>query len=161
MRRHLLLFFSGLFLIISCTDNKTSGDIIEKDKMVQILCDLHIIDGTMAAYGPKDSLYKYGTNRYGLLFKKYGVDSASFNKSVKYYSATPDKIIAIYEQVEALLKIKSDSIEKVQAKLLELANKRMEAKNNAERKRKADSISRDSIKKAKKAIQLKLNKEIK
>ena len=149
MRRHLILFFLALFLFISCKDDKTAGDIIEKDKIVQMLSDVHIIDGALVLHTAKDSLYKYG------------VDSALFNKSVKYYSATPDEIIGIYEQVEALLKIKSDSIEKVQAKLLELANKRMEAKNKAERKRKADSLSRDSIKKAKKAIQLKLNKEIK
>jgi hypothetical protein len=142
MRRHLILFFSALFLFISCKDSGGAADVIEKDKMVKILCDLHIIDGTMTSYGAKDSLYKYGTNRYSLLFKKYGVDSALFNKSLKYYTSDPDEIVKMYEQVENILTTK------------------LEAKGRAEEKRKADSLRRDSIKRSAKPIQLKLNKRI-
>jgi hypothetical protein len=160
MRRHLILFFSALFLFISCKDSGSAGDVIEKDKMVKILCDLHIIDGTMTSYGAKDSLYKYGTNRYSLLFKKYGIDSALFNKSLKYYTSDPDEIVKMYEQVENILKTKNDSISKIQAKIAEREMKKLEAKGRAEKRRKADSLRRDSIKRSAKPIQLKLNKRI-
>lgn len=160
MRTHLILFFLALFLLVSCQGNKTAGNVIAKEKMVQILSDIHIIDATLLTYGPKDSLYKYGTNRFGVLFKKYGVDSALFNKSLKYYAAAPDEMIDIYNQIDALLKAKNDSIGKVHAKNMELETKRLEAKGKAEKKRKADSLRFDSIKKAAKAIKLKINKRI-
>ncbi len=160
MRAHLILFFLALFLLVSCQGNKTAGNVIAKEKMVQILSDIHIVDGTLLTYGPKDSLYKYGTSRFGVLFKKYGVDSALFNKSLKYYTAAPDEMIDIYNRIDALLKAKSDSIGKVNAKNMELEAKQLEAKGKAEKKRKTDSLRFDSIKKAAKVIKLKINKRI-
>lgn len=132
--------------------------------MVQMLCDVHLVDGTMLLYGPKDSLYKYGTNRYGVLFKKYGVDSATFNKSMKYYTARPDEIIAIYDRVTALLNEKSDSTGKVQAKIMAAEVKQLAAKgkklnDNIAKQRKLNLLKRDSVKAAEK-IKLRLKKRI-
>ena len=109
----------------------------------------------------KDSLYKYGTNRYGLLFKKHGVDSALFNKSVKYYAARPDEMMEIYDSITVVLQFKSDSLSKVYAKIMDKEAKQVKAKADAETKRKADSVKRDSIKAAAKPIKLKLNQRIK
>jgi len=161
MRRHLILFFLALFLFISCKDDKTGGDIIEKGKMVHMLSDVHITDGAIAMHVMKDSLYKYGTNRYGLLFKKYGVDSVLFNKSVKYYAARPDEMMEIYDSITVLMDFKSDSLDKVNAKILEKEIKKLGAKRKAEAKRKADSIRLDSINAAAKLIKLKLKTRIK
>ena len=160
MRRHLILFFWALFLLVSCKDGK-EGDIIEKGEMVRMLTDVHIIDGAIAQQVVKDSLYKYGTNRYGLVFKKYGVDSALFNKSVKYYAARPEEMMEIYDSVTVVLQFKSDSLGKVSIKIAEKEAKKLQAKAKAESKRKADSIRRDSIKAAAKPVKLKLNQRIK
>jgi hypothetical protein len=151
----------ALFLFISCNDDKTGGDIIEKDKMVHMLADVHIIDGVITSHVVKDSIYKYGTNRYGQLFKKYGVDSALFNKSVKYYSGRPDEMMELYDSVTVVLQFKSDSLGKVNNKIMEKQIKLLEAKGKAEKKRKADSLKRDSIKAAAKPVKLKLNQRIK
>lgn len=161
MRRHLILFFSALFLIISCKDDKTAGDIIEKDKMVHILSDVHITDGSMNLHSMKDSLYKYGNNRYALLFKKHGIDSALFNKSIKYYAAMPDEMMEIYDSVTVVLEHKNDSLGKVSIKIAEKAAKQLQAKAKAEEKRKADSLRRDSINQVGKPVKLKLNQRIK
>jgi len=160
MRRHLILFFLALFLFVSCKDDNPPGDIIEKGKMVHMLSDVHIIDGAMSSYAMKDSLYKYGTNRYGLVFKKYGVDSALFNKSVKYYAIRPDEMMELYDSISVILQSKSDSVNKVSAKIAEKESKRLMAKGNAERKRKADSLKIDSTTKAAKAIKLKLHTRV-
>lgn len=159
MRKHLLLFFSALLFIVACSGNKRDGSIIDPDKMVLILTDIHLVDGSMMIYGMSDSLYKYGTNRYSLIFKKHGIDSASFNKSLKYYSGEPDEIIKIYDSVDKLLTAKSDSISKVQAAKTKLEAKRNEAKAKAEQKRKADSLKRDSVQ-AIKTLKFKKNKTI-
>ncbi|MFD0749042.1 DUF4296 domain-containing protein [Mucilaginibacter calamicampi] len=160
MRKHLILFFLALFLLVSCKDGKTSGDVIEKDRMVRILSEVHIIDGTISQHGAKDSLYKYGTNRYGLLFKKYGVDPALFNRSVKYYAERPEEMTELYDSVAVLLQITSDSLDKIQAKKMQNELKQLQEKNNAENKRRADSISRDSAKKAAQPIKLKIDSRI-
>jgi hypothetical protein len=160
MRRHLLLFFSALFLLVACKDNKGTDDVIEKDKMALILSDVHLVDGTMMTYGAKDSLYKYGTNRYALLFRKYGIDSPALNRSVKYYTARPDEMIEIYDRIEKILKAKTDSISKVQAMEAAAEAKKMDAKSKAEKKRRVDSLKRDSAKIAE-ATKLKLSRRIK
>ena len=158
MRRQLLLFFSALFLLFSCKD-KTAGNVIEKEKMAHMLAEVHIVDGTLVVYGAKDSLYKYGANRYMSIFKKYGVDSAAFKKSLKYYAGVPDDMIAIYNRVDTILKVKIDSITKVQAKIVNQQIKQLEKKRKAESKLKADSLRRDSIKQAE-TIKLKLKRRI-
>ncbi|MGY3212180.1 DUF4296 domain-containing protein [Mucilaginibacter sp. HD30] len=160
MRRHLILFFSALFLFMSCKQDKTPGDIIEKDKMVHMLSDVHIINGSLSSHVAKDSLYKYGTNRYGLLFKKYGVDSALFNKSVAYYAGRPDEMTELYDSVTVVLQFKIDSLSEVNAKIAEKETKKLRAKFEAEKKRKADSLRLDSTTKASKAIKLKLHTRI-
>ncbi|HEY5326215.1 MAG TPA: DUF4296 domain-containing protein, partial [Mucilaginibacter sp.] len=63
-----------------------------------------------------DSLYKYGLNRYLSVFKKYHTDSAQFKKSLKYYTTQPDELEAMYDQVLANLKQKTDSLNKLQQK---------------------------------------------
>jgi hypothetical protein len=64
----------------------------------------------------QDTLYKYGTYRYLVLFKKFHTDSAQFRRSYKYYANQPEKLVAIYDQVLKNLQAKSDSITKLLAK---------------------------------------------
>src|SRR5215217_5406952 len=159
MRKHLLLFFLALLFIVACSSNKKDDNVINQEKMMLILSDMHIVDGAVLIHGSADSLYKYGTKRYGLVLKKYGIDSASLNKSLKYYAGQPDEMIKIYDGIAKMLSAKSDSITKVQREQQKLETKRIEAKAKAEKKRKADSLKRDSIK-AVKTIKLKTNKTI-
>ena len=155
MRKHLILFFSALFLLAACKDDQHADNVIPKDKMIKVLADVHITDGSLMLYGPNDSLYKYGTNRYIQVFKKHGIDSATFNRSVKYYAMRPDDMIEIYDSLTKLLNTKSDSVTKIQAKINEKEAKALEAKG----KKRLDSLKRDSIKAAK-AIKLKTNKKV-
>lgn len=140
MRRHLILFFSALFLLVACIEEDKPADIINKDKMVKILLDVHLVDGSLMVFGAKDTIYKYATNRYGLLFKKHGVDSATFKKSVKYYAGKPDELVKMYDEVADILKAKKDSVSKLQSKFVAREARKRAAKN------KADSLKRDSIK---------------
>jgi len=159
MRKQLILFFLALFLLAACSSNNDTANVIKKDKMVRLLCDVHLIDGSMALHAAKDSMYKYGTNRYGLLFKKYNVDSAAFKNSMKYYAARPDDMINIYEEIGKLLIKRSDSTAKALMKITERQIKTRGAKETAESKRKHALIRRDSVKSSK-ALQLKINRRI-
>lgn len=117
MRKYITLFFSVTFLIYACKGNKAPDGVIKHDKMVSLLTEVHIIDGGL--YGLQqqpDTLYKYGAGKYLALFKRYDVDTAQFRKSMKYYATQPTEMAAMYDQILANLKAKTDSLNKIQTK---------------------------------------------
>ena len=78
------LLILGLFLIVSCRDNDLPKDLIEEQKMIQIIADLHIIDGYMATLVYTDSTRINGKNFYGTVYKSHKTTKAVYEKSLKY-----------------------------------------------------------------------------
>jgi len=114
MRKYITLFFSLLFL--GACSNTPSG-IINKDEMANLLTDVHIADGTLITKSQEpDTLYKYGTDKYLEIFKKYNTDSATFKRSYKYYADNPKLFLDIYDRIVKNLQAKTDSVTKVIAK---------------------------------------------
>lgn len=115
MRKYIILFFSVLLFLFSCSD--TPSGIIKPEEMATLLTDIHTADGTIIGVSQApDSLYKYGTAQYIAVFKKFHVDSAQFRKSYKYYTTQPDKLQAIYDQILKNLQKKNDSLTVLLAK---------------------------------------------
>ncbi|RYZ94839.1 MAG: DUF4296 domain-containing protein [Sphingobacteriaceae bacterium] len=111
MRKYISLFFSAIVVLCACND--TPGGVIEKEKMVDVLMDVHIIDGTMFNVSSMpDSAYKYGTGRYINVFKNHDTDSAQFNRSLKYYTSKPEVLKTMYDTITARLQIRVDSVNK-------------------------------------------------
>ncbi len=132
MHKYNKLFFSVLIFLIACKGNKAPDGIIQEEQMTNLLTDIHIVDGSMYnMMQTPDTLYKYGTDKYRVLFKKYHTDSTQFKKSFKYYNVHPDRLQLMYEQIVKNIKKKSDSVT--------LLTKQQMLKDN---KRKADSISK-------------------
>jgi hypothetical protein len=117
MQKYIILFFSVTLILCACTAGKPNG-IIKQDKMVSLLTDLHIIDGSAynAGLQAPDSLYKYRIGKYLALFKKYNVDSAQFSRSLKYYTGNPAQLVKMYTLILARLKQKTDSVNKAMIK---------------------------------------------
>ena len=117
MRKYITLFFSVTFFLSACKGGKAPDEIINHDQMIVLLTQVHIVDGSLYAVSQNpDSLYKYGTDRYLALFKRYHTDSVQFRKSLKYYTTQPVELTTIYDQVLANLKQKTDSLTKRQLK---------------------------------------------
>src|SRR6202022_1734982 len=109
--------------LLSCKGNKPENEIINHNRMISLLTDIHIADGRMYRIRQDpDSLYKYGMGTYLALFKKYNTDSVQFKKSFKYYSTQPAEMETIYEQVLKNLQRKTDSLNKVQLKQIKQLN---------------------------------------
>jgi hypothetical protein len=111
MRKYITLFFSVTIILSACKE-KTDDKIINQDHMISLLTDMLIIDGSMyntVSQNP-DTLYKYGTGRYLMLFKRHHVDSVQFRKSMKYYADQPAELEAMYDKVLDNLKQKNDSL---------------------------------------------------
>src|ERR1700743_1762045 len=132
MHKYNKLFFSVLIFLAACNGEHKPDGLIQKDQMITLLTEIHIVDGSMYnLIQVPDTLYKYGTGRYLAVFKKYNTDSVQFKNSVKYYSAHPDLMQSIYEQVSKNIKQKTDSLNKL--------NEQQIARDD---KRRKDSISK-------------------
>lgn len=105
-----------LFLLsVSCNSNaiKKPENLIEREKMVDIIYDLSILEAAKSQKPIVLEEYQIQSNMY--VYKKYAIDSAQFANSVKYYSADFDSYLAIYDSVnkkiERKLKMLSPPVE--------------------------------------------------
>lgn len=114
MRKHYILFFLTLLFLGSCIGGVPNG-IIKPDKMINLMVDVHIVDGSLYNIDTStpDSVYKYGIDRYLKVFKQHSTDSVQFKKSLEYYSLHPDQLEEIYTEVSKVLQAKNDSLNKI------------------------------------------------
>lgn len=116
MRLYIILFFSAMLMFAACSDsNKVPKEFIQREEMVDLLMDLHIVDGSMNnIIQIPDTMYKYGTIRYLDLFKRYHTDSTQFRHSLQFYTTRPEMLQDMYDEVQKKLTARSDSVYKLQ-----------------------------------------------
>ena len=106
------LLILGFFLIVSCKNNELPKDLIEEQKMIQIIADLHIIDTLVYT----DSIRINGKNFYATVYKSHKTTKAVYERSLKYYSMDPVRLDSMYNRVEYLLANKERKLNKIQLK---------------------------------------------
>ena len=117
MLKYITLFFSVMIFLSACKHDKTPAGIISEPRMIRLLTEVHIVDGSLYITRQEpDSLYKYGLGKYLALFKKYHTDSTAFKKSMSYYAMQPAELLKMYDQISLILKNKTDSLNKIQYK---------------------------------------------
>ncbi|MDF1550753.1 MAG: DUF4296 domain-containing protein [Bacteroidales bacterium] len=95
----LLLILSG----ISCSQDN-DVDVIEKEKFVDILTDMHLTDAILANKGWYDAKLKDTTRSYyNYILKKYDISRAEFDYSLDYYSHNIEEYNIMYDEVIAKL----------------------------------------------------------
>ena len=121
--RVLKLLFSGLLFLSACNQNDHPKNIIEEQKMVRILADLHVMDGYMTTLMYSDSLKMSGKNYYTTIYQKHKITKSIFEQSLKYYSMQPVLLDSMYTQVENILKKKEEKLNKAQEEKLKKLQK--------------------------------------
>jgi len=130
MHKYITLFFSAALFLCACNGKNVPGDVLKPEAMAEILTEMHIIDGSLYnTMQAPDSLYKYGAGKYIAMFQRLHTDTGRFNKSMRYYATQPDKLLAIYDQVDLKIKNKTDSLAKVQTEQSKAARKTDSLKN--------------------------------
>lgn len=146
--KKIIPFFIVLMVLVGCKKElvKEPKHLIEKEKMVNIMYDLSLLEA-MKVDDPTlmDSL-KVNLNQY--IFKKYKIDSVQFAQSNIYYAADYKEYEKMYNQV----KLRLDK-EKKQINSLMRADAKKEILKAKERNKLKAKKESDSIKKA----NLKLN----
>lgn len=91
-------------------DNYTPKNRIGNDKMVSLLTEIHLVEGSitpMLLYG--DSATQFILNNYDFLLSKYKTTQPDFRESMNYYVQHPKEMDKIYEKVvERLSKMQSE-----------------------------------------------------
>ena len=148
--KKIIPIFILLIVLAGCKKElvKEPKRLIEKEKMVNIMYDLSLLEAMKVDNpGLMDSI-KYTSNQY--IYKKYKIDSVQFAQSNIYYAADYKEYEKMYNQIKARLdkeKNKVNSLIKAEAK-----KKIVLAKYKKKLKERKEA---DSIKKAKQKLKLK------
>lgn len=105
--RIIVFIFAILLLASGCGDDaiKKPDNLIEKEKMVDIIYDLSIVE---AIRSQRPSVFeKNNVNPNTYIYKKYGIDSLQFAKSNEYYASDIKGYKKIYEEVSKRLQEKN------------------------------------------------------
>ena len=140
-----LLFLVVLSILVSCKKElvKTPNHLIEKDKMINIMYDLSLLEA-IKIQNPS-SLDTFNINPNDYIFKKYRIDSIQFAQSNIYYAADYKEYKLMYEKIKARL----DNNKSLVESLIRIQKKKdIRLKKNKEKlkiKREADSIKKVKI----------------
>ena len=100
-------FLLGLIFFISCK-TKNDIDIINQDKMVNMLIDLSIIKSINNLNYEKNQLIISPEDFY--ILQKYNIDSLKWEYNKSYYSERPKILSLIYARVQDSIEKKIDSL---------------------------------------------------
>lgn len=146
MKKIIIPFLIALLLLISCKKDvvATPDNLIEKDKMVDVMYDLSLLTAMRNQNPALLDSFKTSPNKY--IYKKHQIDSAQFAQSNIYYAADYKEYKKMYEQVKTRLEENKKltetaiTVDKKKADLLEKKNKKLKEK------READSIKKVKLK---------------
>ena len=113
LNRFTLRIFSLIFVLViflsSCTSNtimKKPDDLIPKNEMIAIMTDIYLAN---ASYNVRNKYQERQRNYMSLVFEKYGVDSARYNRSNLYYMSRIDEYEKMHVKVsENIKKMKTE-----------------------------------------------------
>ncbi len=100
-------FLLGLIFFISCK-TKNDIDLINQDKMVNMLIDLSIIKSINNLNYEKNQLIISPEDFY--ILQKYNIDSLKWEYNKGYYSERPKILTLIYARVQDSIEKKIDSL---------------------------------------------------
>lgn len=101
-------------MLVSCSEKKADtikkpDNLIPKEKMILILVDVHLVEGTLSSVSKNElNTQDYSLYYYKSIFAKHKINKEQFDLSIKYYSHYPEKLNEIYtEVVNRLIEIQS------------------------------------------------------
>lgn len=133
-----ILLLAILFAVIYGCKSPVPKEIIQPDEMQKVLYDIHIVDGYINLMPNQDSAKKVAAAYYKGIYKKYGIDSVAYNKSMEFYYSNPEIMAEMYKKIQADMRTNKTKVEKV-----------VTAFEKKEAKRKLDSVKADSLYKSK------------
>jgi hypothetical protein len=91
------IFIIGIILLFAAC-GRPKG-VVSQDDMVNVLTDLHKLDGSLTAKGLMYNDADIRNEYYASVLKKYGITKAEFDSSLVWYSKNPKTFDRIYDKV--------------------------------------------------------------
>lgn len=141
-----------VFFFVSGCKPGIPKDIIQPEEMAKVLHDIHMADSYLGMVTRPDSVKIIAASYYKGIYKKYGIDSVLYTKSMDYYYRNPKALNDIYIKVTGQLTKERDVIVKADSLLnaKELAKMRIKALRDSTRKADstfwADFLLKDRVK---------------
>ena len=110
MKRFLSIII--FFILIQGCKSGIPKDIIQPNKMEKVLFDIHVADGYIGTIINQDTTKIIASSYYNGIYKKHGIDSALFNKSMNYYYTHPVILNDIYANVEKVFTSEKEKYDK-------------------------------------------------
>ncbi len=98
----------GLVLACQAPEDARPDNLIPADKMAAILTEVHMAESQVSRIGLRslDSSNIVYKHLEKAIYKKFGIDTASYNKSYLYYSSHPRAMEVVYKRVVKNLEAK-------------------------------------------------------
>lgn len=114
-------------------------DIIQPEEMAKVLHDIHMADSYLGMVSKPDSAKLIAAGYYKGIYKKYGIDSALYTKSMEYYYRDPQKLNDIYVAVTGKLTKEKDALVRADSLINAIRIAKLKAKFVSDSTRTADS----------------------
>lgn len=108
--KKIIVSFAIVLLFLACNQNKVPKNVIDQDKMIDVLVDMQITDAYLNQVYNPDTQKMQAHSRYNYLFKKHKIDSTKFSESLKYYSLDPKRMEEMYTLVDDSLSRYEESL---------------------------------------------------
>ncbi|MDQ6529017.1 DUF4296 domain-containing protein [Flavobacterium sp. LHD-85] len=138
--KNFIVIILVLFLSVSCKKEvvKQPTKLIEKDKMIDIMYDLSILEAMR--YQKPLSLDSIENDPKKFIFKKYKVDSLQFAQNNMYYASDYDSYKDMFDEVNKRIEVNqraADSLAKIDEKKA--------TKENKNKPKELKEVSKDSV----------------
>jgi len=108
----LFLFFGFIILFFGCktSTNTTVEPSLDKDKMKAVLTDLYLAEAAaeLNRITSDSTLLPHKSNYFVLIFTKHNITQQQYEDAYEYYTAQPEILLKIYEEIESGLELIED-----------------------------------------------------
>ena len=95
---NLKYFILLTFFIITSCDSEIQEDVINKEKMVEILIDMHLAEEAIENLSfDKDTLEALFARKEQEILNKYSISEELYRKSYSYYFFDPEELDKVYD----------------------------------------------------------------
>lgn len=112
MNRFVIPILWLLPVVVACQRDRPQKDLLEKDEMIPLLVDLHMVYAIQSSVEFRKILLDTDSvDTHTYIFYKHGVSKAVFDSSIAWYSRHPTIFTEIYDEVVMNLTQMRDSLE--------------------------------------------------
>jgi len=101
--RNFLPLIVLLLCLTSCQSDRIPDTVIQPPQMERVLYDIHMVDGYINTMSKPDSARRISAAFYKGVYKKHGIDSATYSRSMDYYYKHPQVLSDMYEHIKKKL----------------------------------------------------------